>query len=186
MSEPYTLTLSEMIAAIRRKKLSPVELAQSLLKRIDSLESTVKAWVTIPRTSLLKEARRCEQEAARGQIPRAPARHPDRRQRYFLHGGDADDRRIENIRKIRSGVRFHGRGPAQESRRPDPGKNRDHGICHGRPGPHLQSLESGSHPGRFEQRFRRGRGHFHVPRRPGVPDRGFGPASGGLLRGRRA
>ena len=68
MTEPYTLTLSEMTAAIRRKKLSPVELAESLLARIDSLESAVKAWVTIPRASLLKEARRCEQEAARGKF----------------------------------------------------------------------------------------------------------------------
>ena len=68
MGEPYTLTLSEMIAAIRSKKISPVELVQSLLTRIDSLESTVKAWVTIPRTSLLKEARRFEQEAARGKF----------------------------------------------------------------------------------------------------------------------
>jgi aspartyl-tRNA(Asn)/glutamyl-tRNA(Gln) amidotransferase subunit A len=68
MTEPYTLTLSEMTAAIRRKKLSPVALAQSLLARIDSLESAVKAWVTIPRTSLLKEARRFEQEAVRGKL----------------------------------------------------------------------------------------------------------------------
>ena len=68
MTELYTLTLSEMIAGIRRKKLSPVELAQSLLARIDSLESEVKAWVTIPRSSFLKEARRFEQEAARGKF----------------------------------------------------------------------------------------------------------------------
>jgi aspartyl-tRNA(Asn)/glutamyl-tRNA(Gln) amidotransferase subunit A len=68
MTEPYTLTLSEMIAGIRRKRLSPVELAQSLLTRIDSLESGVKAWVTISRTSLLKEARRLEQEALHGKF----------------------------------------------------------------------------------------------------------------------
>ena len=68
MTELFTLTLSEMIAGIRRKKISPVELAQSLLARIDSLESEVKAWVTIPRSSFLKEARRFEQEAARGKF----------------------------------------------------------------------------------------------------------------------
>jgi len=37
MSEPYSLTLAEMISAVRRKKLSPVELTESLLARIDSL-----------------------------------------------------------------------------------------------------------------------------------------------------
>jgi aspartyl-tRNA(Asn)/glutamyl-tRNA(Gln) amidotransferase subunit A len=68
MSEPYMLTLAEMISAIRRKKLSPVELAESLLTRIDSLEATIKAWVTLPRASLLKEAGRCEQEALRGEF----------------------------------------------------------------------------------------------------------------------
>ena len=68
MVEPYTLTLAEMIATIRKKKLSPVELAESLLARIDSLESSVKAWVTIHRTSLLKEARRCQEELARGKF----------------------------------------------------------------------------------------------------------------------
>jgi aspartyl-tRNA(Asn)/glutamyl-tRNA(Gln) amidotransferase subunit A len=66
MSEPYTLTLAEMISAVRRKKLSPVELTESLLARIDSLEATIKAWVTLPRVSLFREARRCEQEALRG------------------------------------------------------------------------------------------------------------------------
>jgi len=68
MTELYTLSLSEMIAGIRRKKFSPLELAQSLLARIDSLESRVKAWVTIPRASFLKEARLLEREALRGKF----------------------------------------------------------------------------------------------------------------------
>lgn len=68
MNEPYKLNLAETISAIRRKKLSPVELTESLLRRIDSLESTVKAWVTIPRVSLLRQAKRCEQEAWRGKF----------------------------------------------------------------------------------------------------------------------
>jgi len=68
MSEPYTLTLAEMASAIRKKELSPVELAESLLARIDSFESMIKAWVTLPRAPLLAEARRCEQEAFRGKF----------------------------------------------------------------------------------------------------------------------
>jgi aspartyl-tRNA(Asn)/glutamyl-tRNA(Gln) amidotransferase subunit A len=68
MPEPCTLTLAEMINGIRRKKLSPLELTESLLKRIDALESSVKAWVTIHRGSLLREAKRCQEEIAHGKF----------------------------------------------------------------------------------------------------------------------
>jgi aspartyl-tRNA(Asn)/glutamyl-tRNA(Gln) amidotransferase subunit A len=66
MTEPYRLTLTEMIRQIRRRKLSPVVLAESLLKRIDALEPSIQAWVTLDRQKVLEEARRCEKETARG------------------------------------------------------------------------------------------------------------------------
>ena len=66
MTEPYRLTLTEMIQQIRRRKLSPVALAESLLKRIDALEPSIQAWVTLDRQMVLEEARRCEKEIARG------------------------------------------------------------------------------------------------------------------------
>ncbi len=65
MTEPYRLTLSEMIQQISRKKLSPVALAESLLKRIDLLESSIQAWVTVDRGKVLEKARRCEKEITR-------------------------------------------------------------------------------------------------------------------------
>src|SRR4030043_95535 len=68
MTEPYTLTLSEMITKIRRRKLSPVKLLESLLQRIDSLEPSLQAWVTIDRQSILQEAHRRQNEIARGGI----------------------------------------------------------------------------------------------------------------------
>jgi len=68
MAAPYTLTLSQMTDAIRRKKLSPLELAESLLKRIEDLDSSLKAWVTIDGDSVRREARRCQEEAARGKF----------------------------------------------------------------------------------------------------------------------
>ncbi|HXZ34543.1 MAG TPA: amidase [Thermodesulfobacteriota bacterium] len=74
MTEPYRLTLTEMIQQIRRRKLSPVALAESLLKRIDALEPSIQAWVTLDRQKVLEEARRCEKETARG------------RKRGMLHG----------------------------------------------------------------------------------------------------
>jgi aspartyl-tRNA(Asn)/glutamyl-tRNA(Gln) amidotransferase subunit A len=66
MAEPYRLTLSEMIQQVSRKKLSPVTLAESLLKRIDLLEASIQAWVTVDRGKVLEEARRCEKEITRG------------------------------------------------------------------------------------------------------------------------
>jgi aspartyl-tRNA(Asn)/glutamyl-tRNA(Gln) amidotransferase subunit A len=68
MAEPYNLTLSQMADAIRRKKMSPLELAESLLKRIEDLDSSLKAWVTIDGDSVRREARRCQEEAARGKF----------------------------------------------------------------------------------------------------------------------
>ena len=68
MTEPYRLTLTEMIRQIGRKKISPVDLAESLLKRIDLLEPSIQAWVTIDRGKVLEEARRKEKEISRGRI----------------------------------------------------------------------------------------------------------------------
>jgi aspartyl-tRNA(Asn)/glutamyl-tRNA(Gln) amidotransferase subunit A len=68
MTEPYRLTLAEMIQQIRRNKLSPVALAESLLKRIDLLEPSIHAWVTLDRQKVLEEARRDEKEISRGRF----------------------------------------------------------------------------------------------------------------------
>ena len=68
MTEPYRLTLAEMIRRIQRKKLSPVDLAESLLKRIDFLEPSIQAWTTIDRGKILAGARLDEKEISRGRI----------------------------------------------------------------------------------------------------------------------
>jgi aspartyl-tRNA(Asn)/glutamyl-tRNA(Gln) amidotransferase subunit A len=41
---------------------------ESLLKRIDLLEPSLQAWVTMDRDGLLKEARRCQEEITRGKM----------------------------------------------------------------------------------------------------------------------
>ncbi len=66
MTEPYRLTLTEMIRLIHRGKLSPVALTESLLRRIDVLEPSLQAWVTLDQQKVLEEAQRCEKEIARG------------------------------------------------------------------------------------------------------------------------
>lgn len=56
--------LSATLAAemIRQKEISPVELVEALLQRIDALEPSIKAWVMVDRDGALAAARRCEQE----------------------------------------------------------------------------------------------------------------------------
>ena len=66
MPEPFQFSVAEAAAEIRQGNLSPVELAQSLLARIDALDPSLQAWVTIDREEVLSEAKRREGEIARG------------------------------------------------------------------------------------------------------------------------
>lgn len=68
MTEPYMLNLAAMIRQVQQGKLSPVTLMESILKRIDLLEPSLQAWVTMDRQGLLQEARRCHEEIIRGKM----------------------------------------------------------------------------------------------------------------------
>jgi aspartyl-tRNA(Asn)/glutamyl-tRNA(Gln) amidotransferase subunit A len=65
---PEDLSLTEAASAIRSRSLSPVEYAESLLRRIDHVEPRVLAWVTIDREAVMAEARKCEAEACEGRF----------------------------------------------------------------------------------------------------------------------
>ena len=66
MPQPYQLTITQAANLIRNRELSPVELAQSLLDRIDSLEPSLKAWVYLDRDTVLADAAAREREVAAG------------------------------------------------------------------------------------------------------------------------
>ena len=66
MAEPYQLSLSESAALIAMGELSPVDLVESLLQRIDALEPTLKAWVHLDRDAILAEAKAKAQEVESG------------------------------------------------------------------------------------------------------------------------
>ncbi len=66
MPDPYELSVVDAAARIRDGSLSPVALAESLLARIDALDSDLQAWVTIDREAVLSVAREREAEAGRG------------------------------------------------------------------------------------------------------------------------
>ncbi|WP_369070227.1 amidase [Kineococcus terrestris] len=69
--EPYELTLSDAAAAIAARELSPVELTDSVLARIDSVEADITAFVTVTEDRARAAAAAAEAEiAASG--PRGP------------------------------------------------------------------------------------------------------------------
>ena len=66
MPQPYELTVTEAANLIRSRELSAVELAQSLLDRIEALEPSLKAWVYLDRAAVLVEAEARDREVASG------------------------------------------------------------------------------------------------------------------------
>ena len=65
-SQPYELTATEAAQRIRDRKLSPVELAESILHRIDGLEPQLKAWVYLDREAVLADAKQRRTELDSG------------------------------------------------------------------------------------------------------------------------
>ena len=72
MPKPYELSLSESAFQIIVGDLSPVDLVESLLQRIDALEPSLKAWVYLDRDSVLAEARAKAEEVASARRPIGP------------------------------------------------------------------------------------------------------------------
>lgn len=60
------LTITDTAKLLRTKKLSPVELTRASLQRIDKLDGTLKAFITVTADLALAQARRAEREIAKG------------------------------------------------------------------------------------------------------------------------
>jgi aspartyl-tRNA(Asn)/glutamyl-tRNA(Gln) amidotransferase subunit A len=58
---------AELAALIRDKRLSPVALVRAYLERIDRLDGTLRAYITVCREQALADAARAEQAVARGE-----------------------------------------------------------------------------------------------------------------------
>ena len=67
MPQPHELTVSQAAKEIKDNNLSPVDLAQALLERIEATDETLKAWVTIDREEVLTTAKQLEEEAQKGE-----------------------------------------------------------------------------------------------------------------------
>ncbi|HYR95545.1 MAG TPA: amidase, partial [Candidatus Binatus sp.] len=67
MSDLVRLSLGEAADLIRRRKVSPVELTEAVMARIDALQPVLNAFTTLaPREGILAAARAAEGEIARG------------------------------------------------------------------------------------------------------------------------
>jgi aspartyl-tRNA(Asn)/glutamyl-tRNA(Gln) amidotransferase subunit A len=61
------LTLQKAAALVRSRAVSPVELTEACLTRIDALNPTVNAYITVTRELAMQQAREMEAEQKRGQ-----------------------------------------------------------------------------------------------------------------------
>ncbi len=63
----FPATISELAPRLRRKEISPVEIARACLDRIESLNPALNAFITVTAESALAEARVAEAEIGRGE-----------------------------------------------------------------------------------------------------------------------
>lgn len=63
---PTALTLSEVSRLLRQRRISPVELTEACLARIESLNAALNAFITVTAESALVAARSAEAEIVRG------------------------------------------------------------------------------------------------------------------------
>jgi aspartyl-tRNA(Asn)/glutamyl-tRNA(Gln) amidotransferase subunit A len=66
MTEPHFMTIVEASAAIRAKKLSPVELTKSFLNRIKALDGQLDSYLMVLEETALSTAKQAEQDIAAG------------------------------------------------------------------------------------------------------------------------
>jgi aspartyl-tRNA(Asn)/glutamyl-tRNA(Gln) amidotransferase subunit A len=68
MTDPFRLAVSEASKEIKAGRLTPTELLESLLTRIEVLEPKLEAWVTIDSEYALKAAKTLTRETLKGKI----------------------------------------------------------------------------------------------------------------------
>ena len=186
-AELHYATIGELGAQFRRRTLSPVELTEALLARIEKLDPTLRAFVTLTAERARAEARAAEATFQRGGDVGALVGIPVAYKDLYATKGilttagsavladwvpDADstcvrpaaERRLRDARQAHH-PRVRLRHPV--SRPPLPAR--------------AQPVEPGAHPRRVEQRIGRGLGRRPVRGLARVRYRGLHSRAGGLL-----
>ena len=66
MAETHELSAAELARQIRDRKITPVEVSQSFLERMDVLEPSLDAWVRVDRETVLSDAQQRQAELESG------------------------------------------------------------------------------------------------------------------------
>jgi len=66
MKNDHNLTIENLAPQIRRRKLSPVELTRAFLDRMEQLQPTINAYITIAADAAMAQARKAEKEIVGG------------------------------------------------------------------------------------------------------------------------
>src|SRR2546427_8274312 len=78
MTALHTMGVAAVAELVRRREISPVEVVEACLARLETLELQLQAWVTVDRHGALAAAKQCEQAVQRGdrvgQLAAQPAR----------------------------------------------------------------------------------------------------------------
>ena len=67
MTALHTLGVAAVADLVRRREVSPVEVVEACLTRLDAVEPALQAWVTVHRQGALSAAKQCEQAVQRGE-----------------------------------------------------------------------------------------------------------------------
>ena len=102
--QPHELSAAQAAAAIREGRLSPIDLVEALLARIDALDPALRAWVTVDRDGARAAARASAIELERSG-PRGPMHGvPSRPQGHLLHRRAAHHGRLAADGRLRARV----------------------------------------------------------------------------------
>ena len=68
MDELHYLTLTQVAAGLQQKKLSPVELTEACLKRIQAQDAQLSCFITLTAELAMERAKKAEAEIAAGRL----------------------------------------------------------------------------------------------------------------------
>jgi Asp-tRNA(Asn)/Glu-tRNA(Gln) amidotransferase A subunit family amidase len=88
-TELHALTIAELAPLLKKREISPVELTAAYLERIDAVDSTLNAYITIMADAAQAQAQERDAELI--------ARRPDRPQRFVRYRRGAYDRRLSHL-----------------------------------------------------------------------------------------
>ena len=111
------LTLREASELLRRKDVSPVDLTQACLDRIERHDRAINAFITVMREQALAAAREMESRAQTRDAPWTAPRDSDRAQGQHRHRRNPDDGRQRRLQGSGSRRGRRRRRPAEEGRR---------------------------------------------------------------------